>query len=38
MPIINVANHFIEANGNPVDPDFKKVQKKQKSDKNKEKK
>jgi hypothetical protein len=37
MPIVNIANHFIEVNGNPVDPD-KKEQRKNKKDNNKEKK
>ena len=23
MPIVNLANHFIETNGNPIDPDKK---------------
>ena len=37
MPIVNLANHFIEINGNPVDPN-KKEQRKNKKDQNKEKK
>lgn len=37
MPIVNVANHFIETNGNPIDPD-KKEQRKNRKDDNKEKK
>jgi hypothetical protein len=37
MPIVNVANHFIETNGNPVDPD-KVEQRKNKKDNKKEKK
>lgn len=37
MPIVNVANHFIEDHGNPMDPD-KKEQRKNKKDHNKEKK
>lgn len=37
MPIVNVANHFIESNGNPVDPD-KKEQRSNREDKNKTKK
>lgn len=38
MPIVNVSNHFIESNGNPVDPDT--IQKKniRKSISHKEKK
>jgi hypothetical protein len=36
MPIVNVANHFIETNGSPVDPD-KKEQRKSKKE-NKERK
>jgi hypothetical protein len=37
MPIVNVANHFIETNGNPINPD-KKAQRNNKKDNNKEKK
>ena len=37
MPIVNVANHFIEINGNPVDPD-KTEKHKNKKDNKKEKK
>ena len=37
MPIVNIANHFFETNGNPVDPD-KKEQHKNKKGSNKEKK
>jgi hypothetical protein len=37
MPIVNIANHFFEINGNPIDPD-KKGQRKNKKDNNKEKK
>lgn len=37
MPIVNIANHFIEINGNPVDPD-KNEQRKSKKNDNKKKK
>lgn len=37
MPIVNIANHFIESNGNPIDPD-KVEQRKKKRDNNNEKK
>jgi len=37
MPIVNVANHFIETNGNPVDPDKKELRK-QRKDPHKKKK
>jgi hypothetical protein len=35
MPIVNLANHFIENNGNPVDPDKKDTQKRKKDNKEK---
>lgn len=38
MPIVNVANHFIESNGNPVDPDGKDVRKRKKDNENNKKK
>jgi len=37
MPIVNIANHFIESDGNPVDPD-RKVLRKNKKENNKKKK
>lgn len=37
MPIVNIANHFIEINGNPVDSD-KNEQRKSKKNDNKKKK
>lgn len=37
MPIVNVSNHFIEDNGNPVDPDKLQV-KNRKDNKNNNKK
>ena len=38
MPIVNVANHFIESNGNPVDPDTKEQKNNKKKSGYKEKK
>lgn len=38
MPIVNVANHFVESNGSPVDPDSKEQREKSKDNKDKEKK
>jgi hypothetical protein len=38
VPIVNVANHFIENNGNPVDPDSKVLHKKRKENENRKKK
>ncbi|MDF2520363.1 MAG: hypothetical protein K0R84_991 [Clostridia bacterium] len=37
MPIVNVANHFIENNGTPVDPDSKN-QRKNKNEKKRPRK
>lgn len=31
MPIVNIANHFIEINGNPVDPDKNEQRKSKKT-------
>lgn len=38
MPIVNVANHFIESNGNPVDPDGRNQRRKRKDNEDKQKK
>jgi hypothetical protein len=37
MPIVNLANHFIESNGNPVDPDKTEQRKNKKEDKKERK-
>ncbi len=38
MPIVNIANHFIEKNGTPIDPDKQEQHKSKKNRKDKEKK
>lgn len=38
MPIVNVANHFIESNGSPVNPDSKERYKSKKHSKDKKSK
>ncbi|MGB7604745.1 MAG: hypothetical protein WBL93_04635 [Lutisporaceae bacterium] len=38
MPIVNVANHFIEINGSPVNPDSKELYKSKKHNKDKQRK
>jgi hypothetical protein len=35
MPIVNIANHFIESNGVPIDPDKKERQQRKKDNKEK---
>jgi|GEM_PF-4202607 len=37
MPIVNVANHFIESNGNPVNPDKTEQRNRKKDDEKKKK-
>lgn len=37
MPIVNVANHFIENNGTPVNPDSKNQRKNKNEKKDQEK-